>query len=57
MRPGGSDLNANRDNPDPENRVGFGNESIDDMSFTWMSFFHMPEDVFEQKLAEQSGNV
>ena len=44
---------ANRYNPDPKNWVGFGNRSIDDMSFAWMSFFHMPEDVYEQKLAER----
>jgi hypothetical protein len=44
---------ANRYNPDPKNWVGFGNRSIDDMSFAWMSFFHMPESVFEQKLAER----
>ena len=28
---------ANRYNPDPRNWVGFGNRSIDDMSFAWMS--------------------
>ena len=44
---------ANRYNPDPKNWVGFGNRSIDDMSFAWMSFFHMPEDVYAQKLAER----
>ena len=44
---------TNRYNPDPKNWVGFGNRSIDDMSFAWMSFFHMPQDVFEQKLADR----
>ena len=46
---------ANRYNPDPKNWVGFGNRSIDDMSFAWMSFFHMPDDVYEQRLAERRG--
>ncbi len=41
---------ANRYNPDPKNWVGFGNRSIDDMSFAWMSFFHMPEDEYERRL-------
>ena len=41
---------ANRYNPDPKNWVGFGNRSIDDMSFAWMSFFHMPEEEFERRL-------
>ncbi len=44
---------TNRYNPDPKNWVGFGNRSIDDMSFAWMSFFHMPDEVFEQKLTER----
>ena len=44
---------ANRYNPDPKNWVGFGNRSIDDMSFAWMSFFHMPEEVYEEKLIER----
>ena len=44
---------ANRYNPDPKNWVGFGNRSIDDMSFAWMSFYHMPQDVYEQKLEER----
>ena len=45
---------SNRYNPDPKNWVGFGNRSIDDMSFAWMSFFHLPDDVFEQKLTERN---
>ena len=50
---------ANRYNPDPKNWVGFGNRSIDDMSFAWMSFFHMPEEAYQQKLqarAKRSSN-
>ena len=45
---------TNRYNPDPKNWVGFGNRSIDDMSFAWMSFFHMPEEVYQEKLAARS---
>ena len=45
---------ANRYNPDPKNWVGFGNRSIDDMSFAWMSFFHMPEEAYEKKLTERA---
>ena len=50
---------TNRYNPDPKNWVGFGNRSIDDMSFAWMSFFHMPEEAYQQKLqarAKRSSN-
>ena len=44
---------TNRYNPDPKNWVGFGNRSIDDMSFAWMSFFHMPEEAYEKRLQER----
>ncbi len=50
---------ANRYNPDPKNWVGFGNRSIDDMSFAWMSFFHMPEKAYQETLearAKRSSN-
>jgi len=45
---------TNRYNPDPKNWVGFGNRSIDDMSFAWMSFFHMPEQAYQRKLRERA---
>ena len=45
---------SNRYNPDPKNWVGFGNRSIDDMSFAWMSFYHMPEDEYERRLEERA---
>ena len=41
---------ANRGNPDPKNWVGFGNRSIDDMSFAWMSFYHMSEEEYEREV-------
>ena len=44
---------SNRYNPDPKNWVGFGNRSIDDMSFAWMSFYHMPQDEYKRKLGER----
>ena len=45
---------ANRGNPDPKNWVGFGNRSIDDMSFAWMSFYHMPQDAYDAKISERT---
>ena len=48
---------ANRYNPDPKNWVGFGNRSIDDMSFAWMSFFHMPEDDYQRRLEARASST
>ena len=41
---------ANRWNPDPRNWAGFGNRSIDDMSFSWTSYFHVSEEEFKERV-------
>lgn len=41
---------SNRWNPDPRNWAGFGNRSIDDMSFSWTSYFHVSEEEFKQRV-------
>jgi hypothetical protein len=46
---------ANKYNPDPRNWVGFGNRSVDDMSFAWMSFHYMSDDEYKTRLQERSG--
>ena len=48
---------ANRYNPDPRNWVGFGNRSIDDMSFAWMSFHYLTEQDYKEKLQERTKKV
>lgn len=41
---------ANRWNPDPKNWAGFGNRSIDDMAFSWTSYFYVSEEEFKQRV-------
>ena len=42
---------GNKYNPDPRNWAGFGNRSIDDMSFSWTSWIVLPEDEFKARVA------
>lgn len=34
---------ANRGNPDPRNWAGYGNRTIDEMSFSWVNFYELTE--------------
>jgi hypothetical protein len=47
----------NKYDPDPSNWVGFGQRTIDDMSFAWMSFYYLNDDEYKQALAEQTAKA
>ncbi len=42
---------ANKYNPNPRNWVGYGQRTIDEMSFAWVSLFYLDEQDFEQRVA------
>lgn len=44
---------ANKFNPDPTNWVGFGQRTIDDMSFAWMSYYYLTDDEYKEAVAER----
>jgi hypothetical protein len=44
---------ANKYNPDPRNLVGFGNRSVDEMSFSWMNSYSMTDEEFQKEIAER----
>jgi hypothetical protein len=41
---------ANKYNPDPRNWAGFGNRSIDDMSFSWTTWIVLPDDDYKARV-------
>lgn len=43
----------NKYNPDPKNFVGFGNRSVDDMSFAWMNVYYLSPDEYQQRTQER----
>jgi hypothetical protein len=42
-------------NPDPSNWAGFGQRSIDDMSFAWVSYVWLDDEEFARQVAERKG--
>src|SRR5262245_21615644 len=44
---------SNRYNPDPKNWAGFGQRSIDDMSFAWVNYIWLTDDDFKQQVADR----
>jgi hypothetical protein len=44
---------SNRFNPDPDNLVTFGQRTIDDMSFAWMSWYPLSDEQYAQQVKER----
>jgi hypothetical protein len=44
---------ANKANPDPDNWVGFGQRSTDDMGFAWVSYYQLSAEEFKQMVLER----
>jgi hypothetical protein len=44
---------GNKSNPDPSNPIAFGQRSIDDMSFSWLSWYYLSDDEYRQMLSER----
>jgi hypothetical protein len=40
----------NRYNPNPKNWVGYGQRTIDEMSFAWVSLYYLDEADFQQRV-------
>jgi len=43
----------NKYNPDPSNWVGYGERTVDDMSFAWMNYYYLTDQEYEQMVAER----
>ena len=48
---------ANKWNPDPSNWAGFGQRSIDDMSFVWMTYYELSDEQYKEALAERESKA
>jgi hypothetical protein len=48
---------GNKFNPDPSNWAGFGQRSIDDMSFAWMTYFELSDEQYKEALAERDSKA
>jgi cytochrome c553 len=48
---------SNRYNPDPRNWVGFGQRSIDDMSFAWVNYIWLTDEDFKAQVDARKGKA
>ena len=48
---------ANKFNPDPSNWVGFGQRSVDDMAFAWMTYYELTDEQYKEALAERQNKL
>ena len=49
-------FNNSKSNPwagDSRNWVGFGQRSTDDMSFSWISYYELTDDEYDEAVAER----
>jgi len=44
---------SNKYNPDPTNWVGFGQRTIDDMAFSWITMYSLTQEEFDQAVKER----
>ena len=48
---------SNRYNPDPKNWAGFGQRSIDDMSFAWVNYVWLTDEDFKKQVDERKAQA
>ena len=44
---------ANRNNPDPQNWIGYGDRTIDEMGFSWIGWIDLTPEEYEKELADR----
>jgi hypothetical protein len=52
-----NNTSSNRLNNDPDNWIGYGQRSIDDMAMAWMTFYNLSEEDFQRQVAERKGKA
>jgi len=45
---------TNKFNPDPDNLVTYGQRTIDDMSFAWMSWYYLSDQEYQKQVAARN---
>ncbi len=46
---------ANKNNPDPEQWVGYGDRTVDEMAHAWMNVFYLNDAEYQEWLAKRGG--
>ena len=45
---------GNRSNPDPRNWVGYGQRTIDEMAFAWVTWTYLEEEDYKAMVADRA---
>jgi hypothetical protein len=45
---------GNAANPDPNNWIGYGNRTIDEMGFSWINWYYLTDDEYKQAVADRA---
>jgi hypothetical protein len=48
---------ANKNNPDPEQWVGYGDRTVDEMAHAWMNVFYLSDDEYKQITEERKAKT
>jgi hypothetical protein len=48
---------ANKNNPDPEQWVGYGDRTVDEMAHAWMNVFYLSDDEYKQLVEERKAKT
>jgi len=48
---------ANKNNPDPDQWVGYGDRTVDGMAHAWMNVVYLDDDEYKALLAERKKQV
>src|SRR5712691_10383005 len=48
---------ANKFNPDPDNLVTYGQRTIDDMSFAWMSWYYLSDQEYKEQVEARQAKI
>jgi hypothetical protein len=48
---------ANRDNPDPNQWVGYGDRTVDEMAHAWVNITYMTDEDFEVEVAKRKAKL
>jgi hypothetical protein len=46
---------ANKNNPDPDQWVGYGDRTVDEMAHAWMNVVYLSDAEYQERLQKQGG--
>ena len=46
----------NRSNPDPRNWIGYGQRTMDEMAFSWVTWTYLDEQDYKKMVAERAAS-